>query len=284
MKLDELQAWIGREDRQRDTIDLMRARRLHVLLDLPHDELQIGTVLPRGYHWLYCVSITPRAEWGRDGHARRGGFLPPLTGMRRMWAAGSLRFLEPLRIGDVVERHSAIEAIEEKEGRSGRFTLVRVAHRIGAAHGVALEEQQRLVYLAESTRPSNQAGKPFTHTPDWQDSFTTDEVTLFFFSALTMNGHRIHYDHPYATQQEGYPGLLVHAPLTALLLLAAARRHGHDILSFEYRASAPLFCGETITLAGKAQPNGALGLWALRGGDSIAMEATAAIASSRSMP
>jgi 3-methylfumaryl-CoA hydratase len=283
MTLDQLQEWIGRENRQRDTIDLVRARRLHALLDLPQDELQLGTVLPPGYHWLYCVSITPRAGWGSDGHARRGGFLPPLTGMRRMWAGGSLRFLQPLRIGDVIERHSTIGSIEDKEGRSGRFTLVRVSHRFAAAHDVALEEQQQLVYLPESTRPSGQPYRAFTHTPDWQDTFHTDEVTLFYFSALTMNGHRIHYDHPYAKQQEGYPGLLVHAPLTALLLLDAARRHGHDVGAFEYRAIAPLFCGETITLAGKAQPDDSLDLWALRSGDSIAMEATAAFASSRSM-
>jgi 3-methylfumaryl-CoA hydratase len=221
------------------------------------------------------VSITPRSEWGPDGHVRRGGFLPPLAGTRRMWAGGSLRFLQPLHIGDAIECHSFVDAIEEKQGRSGRFTLVRIHHRFASPIGIALEEQQQLIYLAVSTPPAPAVGKPFAETPDWQETFTADEVTLFYFSALTMNGHRIHYDYRYATQEERYPGLLVHAPLTALLLLDAARRHGSDISTFDYRAVAPLFCGETISLAGKARPDRTLALWALRGTDCVAMEATA---------
>jgi 3-methylfumaryl-CoA hydratase len=191
-----------------------------------------------------------------------------------MWAGGSLRFLQPLHIGDVVERHSAIESIEEKDGRTGRFYLVRIAHRIASPGGIAIEEHQHLVYRTASTQPAMAGGRPCTQTPDWQDTFTADEVTLFYFSALTMNGHRIHYDHPYATREEAYPGLLVHAPLTALLLLDAARRHGCFLRTFEYRALAPLFCREIITLAGKSQPNGSVSLWALRAAAGVALEAT----------
>jgi 3-methylfumaryl-CoA hydratase len=191
-----------------------------------------------------------------------------------MWAGGSLRVLAPLHVGDDVERISTIAAIEEKDGRSGRFHVVRVGHRMVSARGDAIEEQQHLVYLPATVPPGGSGGRPLGHTPDWQDTFTPDEVALFYFSALTMNGHRIHYDQPYATRDEGYPGLLVHAPLTALLLLDAARRHGAALRGFEYRATAPLFCRETITLAGQAQPDGSVRLWALRPDSHIAVEAS----------
>jgi 3-methylfumaryl-CoA hydratase len=275
MDVARLQSWIGREDRQRDIIDAIRARRMHALFDRSQAELQPGSPLPSGYHWLYCVTITPRSEWGADGHARRGGFLPPLEGTRRMWAGGALHFLQPLHIGDDVERHSAIASIEQKDGRAGRFCLVRIAHRITSPRVTAIDEQQHLVYLPESVRPSAAASTPLTQTTDWEDAFSADEVALFYFSALTLNGHRIHYDHPYATREEGYAGLLVHAPLTALLLLDAARRRGFSIRTFEYRAIAPLFCRETITLAGKRQPDESMSLWALRPDGGIAMQATA---------
>ncbi len=274
MPASEIQAWIGREDRQHDVVDVVRARRMHTLLDHAADDLLEGSTLPAGYHWLYCVSIIPRSEWGEDGHARPGAFLPRLESTRRMWAGGSLRFLQPLRVGDAVERHSTIGAIEEKEGRSGRFHLVRVDHRISGPGGLAIEERQNLVYLPVDSPPAANSPTLLAEQPDWRNTFVADEVALFFFSALTMNGHRIHYDYRYATGTEGYRGLLVHAPFTALLLLDAAHRRGVTaIRDFRYRAIAPLFCGDEITLAGTtAQERNQA--WALRPDGSIAMEAT----------
>ncbi|MEX2285356.1 MAG: MaoC family dehydratase N-terminal domain-containing protein [Gemmatimonadota bacterium] len=265
--------WIGREDAGSDVVDAVRARRMHALLDRDPAALSAASALPAGYHWLYCNSITRRSEWGEDGHARRGGFLPPLDVSRRMWAGGSLRFLQPLHLGDAVERRSIITSIEEKEGRSGRFHAVRIDHRIHGPGGVAIEEQQNLVYLPATSPPAANAPTFPKSEPEWRDVFTTDEVALFYFSALTMNGHRIHYDYRYATGTEGYRGLLVHAPFTALLMLDAAQRHGSPIREFSYRAIAPLFCGDTITLAGTAtQPRNQA--WALRPDGSVAMEAT----------
>ena len=264
--------WVGREEQQHDVIDAQRAHRLRALLDRPYAELTVGTALPPGYHWLYCLPLTPRSQLGADGHPRRGGFLPLFPGARRMWAGGSLEFLQPLHIGEAIERHSVIASIEEKHGRAGPFHLVRVAHRFMSAAGIAVEEEQHLVYLP-TTRPVTGMAPTVTGQLGWQESFVADEVVLFFFSALTMNGHRIHYDQPYATSDEGYPGLLVHAPLSALLLLDAAHRRGQSARRFEYRALAPLFCHDVITLAGQAQSDGSLALWALRPDASIAVQA-----------
>jgi 3-methylfumaryl-CoA hydratase len=276
MSSQPIRSWIGNEERQSDVVDAVRAQRMHAFLDRPIDELKRGLTLPRGYHWLYCVSIIPRSDWGVDGHARPGSFLPPLTGTRRMWAGGSLHFVQSLFVGDSIERHSVIRSIDEKEGRNGKFHLVRVNHQISRPNGIAIVEQQNLVYLPASSKPADSAGTKLTETPDWQETFTTDEITLFYFSALTYNGHRIHYDQPYATDGEGYPALLVHAPLTALLLLDAARRNGHGIRDFTYRATAPLFCRDTITLCGKTEKDGSAKVWALRPDGGIAMEATVA--------
>ena len=269
----ELQSWVGREERQRDIADTTRAQRMHALLDHPIEELRDGATLPPGYHWLYAIPITARSEWRVDGHARATSFLPPFSGRRRMWAGGSLQFRQPLLVGDPIERYSVIRSIEEKNGRTGPFTLVRVDHHISRPNGLAILEQQHLVYLPADTPPSSTAPAQLTAVTEWEETFTTDEVTLFYFSALTMNGHRIHYDQPYATESEGYRGLLVHAPLTALLLLDAARRHGAPLREFSYRASAPLFCRETITLTGQNQADGSMKVWALRPDGGIAMAA-----------
>ena len=269
MSTVEMQSWIGRQEQQRDTIDTVRAQRMHALFDYDPARLGAGAELPLGYHWLYCVGINPRSEWGQDGHARRGGFLPPMASSRRMWAGGSLRFLQALHIGEAIERRSSIAAIEQKEGRSGHFHLVRVDHQIHGPNGLAIEEQQNLVYLPLGAPSGNTTPSFPKAEPEWRKDFRSDEVVLFYFSALTMNGHRIHYDYRYATEQEGYRGLLVHAPLTALLLLDATRQHRPQLRSFKYRAISPLFCGDTITLASAGQ-----NAWALRADGSIAMEAT----------
>jgi 3-methylfumaryl-CoA hydratase len=241
------------------------------LLDRSPDALCEGDLLPLGWHWLYAHSLVKRSEWGRDGHARLGTFLPAIPNSRRMWAGGSMRFLQPLLIGNQVEHRSKILSIEEKEGRSGKFLLVRVGHQISSPRGLAVDEVQNLVYLPVDA-PSSSSVPSVPSVPSvWKEVLTTDPVLLFYFSALTMNGHRIHYDHPYTTQTEGYPGLLVHAPLTALLLLDAAQRHNaKPVTEFKYRATSPLYCGDTMTLAGN--DNGTE-VWCLRPDGAVAMQA-----------
>ena len=276
MSSAELQASIGREKVQEAVLDVLPARRMLALLDRPPDALSEGSPLPGGWHWLYAHTLARRSQWGADGHARLGSFLPAIPQSRRMWAGGSLRFLQPLHIGDRIEHRATILDVEEKQGRNGTFVLTRVGHRIAGPAGVAIEEEQNLVYLPLTAPPARNAGSALTQATDWQESFVTDEVLLFYFSALTMNGHRIHYDQPFATTVEGYPGLLVHAPLTALLLLDAAQRHGRSALTeFSYRATAPLFCGDTITLTGRHGDGiGSMDLWCLRPDGAAAMQAS----------
>ncbi|MEO8452584.1 MAG: MaoC family dehydratase N-terminal domain-containing protein, partial [Gemmatimonadota bacterium] len=196
----------------------------------------------------------------------RGDFLPPVPLPRRMWVGGSLAFRGGLLLGDAVERHSTVVSVDEKDGRSGRLVFVRVHHVITKGGLAAVEEDQDLVYreLAAPGAP-RAGGEPPPADWEWRELFRTDPVVLFRFSALTFNGHRIHYDHTYAEGVEGYPGLVVHAPLTALLLLDAAVRHrpGAAPVRFTYRAEGPLFCPEVITLAGRTGTQSRTDLWAL---------------------
>lgn len=264
----DLDAWIGRTREARDRITLARTRKLAATLDLDAESLVEGGPLPHGWHWIYFHEAVPRSALGEDGHERRGDFLPPVPLDRRMWASGTLRFLRPLRIGEEVTRISTIRSVEEKVGRAGPLVFVTVEHRIHDSGGVALEEEQDLVYLNRRMedggrkRPVGPSSTTALQTPDarWRESFTADEVTLFRFSALTFNGHRIHYDRRYAVDVEGYPDIVAHGPLLALLLLGAGVRWASETtdvtvdaeapLTFSYRARRPVFCGQTVELRG----------------------------------
>ena len=297
---DGLQAWVGRERRTSDVLTVERARKLASTLDLDPGHFEVDDPLPPGWHWVYFHHAAPRRALSDDGHERRGRFLPPVPLSRRMWAGGRLRFVRPLKLGSEVERISTIRSVEEKEGRTGPLVFVTVAHRILDGDGPALEEEQDLVYLrgpvpearsapeAETREdPSHDPGRagpdqaghggagragregpgptgpppPGPPAPEeHRRTFQADEVTLFRFSALTFNGHRIHYDHRWATEVEGYPDLVVHGPLLALLLAGAgaewAGREGPglDGWRFHYRARQPAFCRETLELRGRDDP------------------------------
>ncbi len=295
--MSALDAWVGRTRRQRDTLGVFPARAMAALLDEPPDGLAVGASLSPGWHWLYFNRAVRRSGLGSDGHERRGGFLPPVPLPRRMWAGGRLRFGAPLSLGDDVTRTSTVLAVEEKEGGRGPLVIVTVEHRIENGLGGSVVEEQDLVYLGK--RGSGDAVVRGPDAPEGAHAvggFRTDPVTLFHFSALTYNGHRIHYDHPYATETEGYPGLVVHGPLLALLLLRAAtsvRGTGAaagNPTSFSYRAMSPVFCGEEILIstgeadgpdghaggaAGAARPARASAFWAATAARGVAMTATA---------
>ncbi len=275
-----LESWLGRKEAIEDVLALGPARGLAALLDRDAGWVRPGAPLPRLWHWAYLPAPAPAARLGPDGHPRTGDFLPPVPLPRRMWAGGRLRFHHPLQLGEWARRVATVSRIEEKHGKSGRFILVTVTHRILAGGGLAVEEEQALAYreaagpeAAASPAPaaSPQATSSPEPEPEWSDVVEATPVLLFRFSALTFNGHRIHYDRPYAVG-EGYPGLVVHAPLLALLLLdAAERRLGRGPAEYEYRAVAPLFGGETIRIEGALGEGGAE-VWA-RGGDGrIAMK------------
>jgi 3-methylfumaryl-CoA hydratase len=261
MALRTFEEWLGRERVVEGRIDPEHARKLAATLDLEVDDVREGEPLPLGWHWAFLTEAEPRSALGPDGHARRGDFIPPIPRERRMWAGGSLRFLSQIRIGSVARRRSTIRSIEHKQGRAGPLSFVTVRHRISDSGGVVIEEDQDLVYLdrarGEVRAPGAAAERSARPGRELVDRFEPDEVTLFRFSALTFNGHRIHYDRAYARDVEGYPDLVVHGPLVALLLLSAGLRAGgvdrgrvapSTPLLFQYRARRPAFLGEALEL------------------------------------
>jgi 3-methylfumaryl-CoA hydratase len=252
--------FVGRQRVEEDRLDLFPARGMNALLDRDPGAFDDGAILPRGWHWLYFKPLTNRSDMSVDGHERKGAFLPDVGLPRRMWAGGNLTFSSELRLGEAVQRRSTIESIEEKSGRSGRLVFVNVRHRVESERGVAVDELQNLVYR-EAGAPSVGEGPAAPESPAWSEPATADNVTLFRFSALTFNAHRIHYDQPYSSREEGYPGVVVHGPLLALLLLDGATRNGgRPPLRFAYRAVSPLFAGEPFQLQGAGGlPRGAAG-------------------------
>jgi 3-methylfumaryl-CoA hydratase len=268
---------IGRQRRENDTLDLFPARGMAALLDRDPTMLQLGSALPPGWHWLYFRPLARQSALGDDGHPRRGEFLPFVDLPRRMWAGGRLRLLQPLRLGDEVERVSTIQSFTRKEGRTGPLAFVTVEHRISGPSGLACEEEQVIVYRDAASRNLQAAPEMLKQEPRWSEQFLPSSVALFRFSAITFNGHRIHYDYPHATAREGYPNIVVHAPLLALLLLDAAVRKepSRSVAEYEYRATSPLYCDEPITLAGEAAGDAGFDLWATDASGRIGMKATA---------
>lgn len=281
-------AWVGRSERRRDEIHAAPMHALRATLDLPPRDIGPGTPLPPLWHWLFFVP-TPRAsEIGPDGHARRGGFLPPVPLPRRIWAGGRLQFDAPLHVGDEVERVSTVEAIQTKQGRGGELVFVTVRHalfRRGDAapawtewHDVAYREAPASMVAAAPANAQKPRDTPDVPEPAWQRELLPDEVLLFRYSALTFNGHRIHYDRRHVTQAEGYPGLIVHGPLIATLLLDMLQREqlGADVARFEFRAHRPCFDGRTLHLqGGPGTAPGAVVLSALDDTGALAMSASA---------
>jgi 3-methylfumaryl-CoA hydratase len=225
-------------------------------------------LLPPLWHWLYFLPHHRQSEIGADGHARRGGFLPPVPLPRRMWAGSQFQFRAPVRIGDEVSRTSTIEEVTTKHGRTGTLVFVKVRHEVrcnGAAEP-AIVEHHDIVYReakqAGDVDPPPQAAEAGA---PWQREVIPDDVLLFRYSALTFNGHRIHYDRRYVTEVEGYPGLIVHGPLIATLLLDLLRRQmaQADVAAFRFKAVRPTFDLHPFKLNGAPQADGrTVRLWA----------------------
>jgi 3-methylfumaryl-CoA hydratase len=251
-----LSEWIGRSESVSDLITPTPYAALAATLDYEPERPSAGTALPPLWHWLYFLPLYRQSEIGADGHARRGGFLPPVPLPRRMWAGSQFEFHRPLYIGDEITRTSMIEDVTEKSGRTGPLVFVKVRHEIrtDASPEVALTERHDIVY-----RQAAQAGEVppapavAPSAPTWERKIVPDDVLLFRYSALTFNGHRIHYDRRYVTEVEGYPGLIVHGPLIATLLLDLLRREMPEaqVERFSFRAVRPTFdinhffvCGE----------------------------------------
>jgi 3-methylfumaryl-CoA hydratase len=278
---DPFSAWLGRTEARRDTITPAPMIGLAATLDRDDPPPVAGTPLPPLWHWLYFLPMQRQSEIGPDGHARRGGFLPPVPLPRRMWAGGRLSFARPLEVGEAVTRTSRIERIATKQARSGPLVFVTVEHEIGNAEGVALSEAHDIVYRGV---PAPGAAGALTTASPSDESFArtivADAVLLFRYSALTFNGHRIHYDRRYVTEVEGYPGLIVHGPLIATLLVDLLRRERPDaeLRRFDFRAVSPLFDGAPFTLCGRPDGDRRFALWARNAEGGLAMQASAEIA------
>ena len=242
----DLTGWIGRSETLNDHIGPTPVVALTATLDHPPTSVTAGTVLPPLWHWLYFLPAHRQSEIGPDGHAKRGGFLPPVALPRRMWAGSQLEFRTPIRVGDEVARTSTIDDVTTKEGRTGKLVFVKVRHelRCNAATDAALIEFHDIVYR-EAKKPTDVEPPPTKATEGaaWQREIVPDDVLLFRYSALTFNGHRIHYDRKYVTEVEGYPGLIVHGPLIATLLMDLLRRESPDadVATFRFKAVRPTF-------------------------------------------
>jgi len=269
--IDHLRGWIGRGEEATDIITPRLADSFHATLDQPRNPAREGDVAPLAVHWCLAPPIVPVRETGPDGHPARGGFLPPVPLPRRMWAGGELRLEAPLHVGETVMRVSRIENVVLKEGSTGRLCFVTVRHEIRSRTGAtAISERQDIVYRdggGTSAGAKSEAGSAGP-VAEASREIEASALMLFRYSALTFNGHRIHYDRPYAREVEHYPGLVVHGPLQATLLLhlGSEMLGGATKATFGYRGVRPLFDGP-MSVNGRRGENG-LALWS-SGADGI---------------
>ena len=281
LDIDHLKTWIGRSVRAEDAVSPVPLRALTATLDRDDPPVSPGDTVPPCWHWLYFLPLERQSDLGADGHARRGGFLPPVPLPRRMWAGSQIEFLRPLRVGDALVRTSRIEDVQHKAGRTGPLVFVKVLHEITAHGEPALRERHDIVYRG-LPRPGDPpaAGQPAPAEAPWRLRIVPDDVLLFRYSALTFNGHRIHYDRRYVTEVEGYPGLVVHGPLIATLLLDLLRRErpAAQVTHFEFRALKPVFDTAPFEVCGRPEGEGRVRLWAVTPEGDLAMEALATLA------
>jgi 3-methylfumaryl-CoA hydratase len=286
--VSHLQTWVGKQETTPDQITAAPVRALAATLDRQDAPPVIGqTVLPELWHWLYFLPTHRQSELGPDGHAKRGGFLPPIPLPRRMWAGGRLQWKKPLVVGDTITRISTIRSVDHKVGRSGELMFVCVEHQVHTPQGLALVEEHDIVYRDNPTQTSGTqeaAAAPALAPTNatWSKTLHPDDVMLFRYSALTFNGHRIHYDRRYVTEIEHYPGLIVHGPLIATLLVNLVRDciPGATLSRFQFKAVRPTFDTGPMTVNGRidldSDPSGkTIALWAADAQGFLTMQATA---------
>ena len=275
--------WVGRSEVIEDSVTATPCAALAATLDWPAERPAPGTPLPPLWHWLYFLPLARQSEIGPDGHAKRGGFLPPVPLPRRMWAGSDFAFHEQIVVGDTLARTSTIVDVKEKSGRTGNLIFVRVRHEIRRnwSREVALTEHHNIVYR-DAPKPGDVAPPPLAAPAEyaWKRDINADDVLLFRYSALTFNGHRIHYDRKYVTEVEGYPGLIVHGPLIATLLMDLLRREQPKarVTGFEFKAVRPTFDINPFSVHGQPANDGkSVRLWGRDHEGWLTMDATATI-------
>ncbi len=272
-----LRDWIGRSEERHDVADLRSTNQLHAAFGRTDAPPKLGDDVPPAWHWMWFTATDTRGALNGDGLAGKAGFLPPVPLPRRMWAGSRLRVHAPLKVGQAIRKRAEITDIAERQGKTGKLIFVSQRYSIFAGDVLAIEEDFDSVFREEAAPDA-----PVQQPPDapsdavWRREIDPDPVLLFRYSAVTFNGHRIHYDQPYATQVEGYPGLVVHGPLTATLLMELARdsNPGKRIASYSFRAVSPLYAPAKFTVNGKPGADGKTAqLWAATAEGKLAMQA-----------
>ena len=270
--------WVGRKQLVADRIHEAPLHAMRATLDGIQSCPQKQAV-PDLWHWLFFIDRPSQSQLALDGHEKRGNFMPPVSLPRRMWAASQLQFHTPLFVGDPVRRESVIESIDSKQGKSGSLVFVTIDHRIHTGSALAISEKQTIVYREHSSG-GNSAGKRPIGKADFEKTIHPSTLLLFRYSALTFNSHRIHYDREYACKEEGYPGLVVHGPLLAILLLGALHEHCPDsvVAGFEFRARKAVFDLAPFRVCGQfPKQDGQTKLWIADSEGDLCMQAEATI-------
>ena len=275
--LDHLKDWIGKTESKADVATGWPVAALAATFDRREPDPVPGDPIPPGWHWLYFLEAKPASELGPDGHPRRGGFLPPVPLPRRMWAGGRIEFRRALHVGETLRRDSEIIGVEPKSGKSGNLVFVTVRHTVHANDEIAVIEEHDIVYR-EAAKPGDRPPQPKAApaSAQWRRELVPDPVLLFRFSALTFNGHRIHYDIDYVKNEEHYPGLIVHGPMQTLLILDLARRNDtRPVRKLDYRALHPVFHDEPLSINGNLSDDGMKAeLWTANAAGNYAMVGT----------
>jgi 3-methylfumaryl-CoA hydratase len=278
LDINHLRRWIGRSTEAADIVTAQLVKGLRATLFQEIGEPKAGDPAPFTVHWCLAQPVFPMSELGPDGHPTRGGFLPPVPLPRRMWAGGELEFLDPLRVGDEAKRTSRIADVTMKTGSTGVLCFVSVEHVVTTPRGTAIRERQDIVYREMTGAQPAAPAKPAATPPiaKHRESHMADPVLLFRYSALTFNGHRIHYDRDYVTKVEGYPGLIFHGPLQAALLVEFAAKHHGGVAAkkFGYRAVQPLFEGSEFSINANDATAG-MELWTANSAGQPTMKGTA---------
>ncbi|WP_298882228.1 MaoC family dehydratase N-terminal domain-containing protein [uncultured Bradyrhizobium sp.] len=275
LDIDHLRQWIGRSTEATDIVTAQLVMGLRATLFQDVGEPKAGDAAPFTVHWCLAQPVFPMSMLGPDGHPTRGGFLPPVPLPRRMWAGGEIEFLQPLRVGDASTRTSRIADVQVKTGSTGTLCFVSVEHSISSPRGIAIRERQDIVYR-EMTSSAPATAKAPPPQAQHRETHVSDPVLLFRYSALTFNGHRIHYDRDYVTKVEGYPGLIFHGPLQAALIveMAAKLHSGKPPKKFTYRGVQPLFEGTEFSINANETEAG-MELWTANAEGQPTMKGTA---------
>ena len=277
LDLDHLRQWIDRSTEATDIVTAQLVKGLRATLFQDVGEPKKGDAAPFTVHWCLAQPVFPMSMLGPDGHPTRGGFLPPVPLPRRMWAGGEIEFLQPLRVGDESTRTSRIADVQVKTGSTGTLCFVSVEHSISSPRGTAIRERQDIVYREmTSSAPAGTKAPPPPPKALHRETHVSDPVLLFRYSALTFNGHRIHYDRDYVTKVEGYPGLIFHGPLQAAFIIemAAKLRGGKAPKKFTYRGVQPLFEGSEFSINANETEAG-MELWTANAEGQPTMKGTA---------